>query len=217
MCGSIINWEIYAENVDDGKRRRRRGGKESSRSRGSRSTSRPADSAAPLLGLQVWRPVGLPPDSTGTGCYRLIGSQGVSSIIIPDDDQQFTLGPSLAYGIPFQPRDVLGFYVNISDSYEYNGVKIQSVPSGTSNMTVWYTENQIASTTDTVYLTGNSSDGDLHYYRHMAPAVSISIGKQSPRQIIHNTIIIFMFIKHRDLSMSLFSLDNEHRYNLHHS
>lgn len=175
MCGSIINWEIYAENNDRKRRRRKRGTMESSRMRGSRS----AGESAPLLGLQVWRPVppGIINDSTGAGCYSLVGSQGISSI--PDNEGQFTLSPSPVYDIPFQPGDVLGFYINIRNNDEYDGIHIRSAPSGIPNMMVWYTNNQIASTMDSVYLLiGNSPPGDLGYSSRVAPAISISIGKQ---------------------------------------
>ena len=175
MCGSVINWEIYAEN-NDKRRRRKRGAMESSRTRGSRSTG---SESGPLLGLQVWRPVppaGIINDSTGAGCYSLVGSQGISSI--PDNEGRFTLSPTPAYDIPFQHGDVLGFYVNIPDSVEdnINGINILSAP--VPNMMVWYTDNQIASTMDTFYLIGNSPPGDLSSSIRVAPAISISIGKQ---------------------------------------
>jgi hypothetical protein len=165
MCGNIINWMIYAENTRSEKR-------EDGLEESSMSTTDPADSAPPL-GLQVWRPVlPLTNDSTGTGCYSLVDSQGVSAIPINDDAQQLTLGPtSPAYDMPFQPGDVLGFYVNISDNDDYDGIEIQHVP----NITVWYAGT---STMDTVFI-GNNPPGHLHYSSRVAPAISIAIGKQS--------------------------------------
>ena len=172
MCGSIISWVIYAED-DDRKRRRRR----SESSRGSRNVPAGGPPAvnAPPLGLQVWRPVPPINDSTGAGCYILVGSQGISSI--PDDDGQLTLGPSRpSNNIPFQPGDVLGFYVNIprrsgddESEVEYDGISIQRAPG---NKIAWYAERQ---TMETVYLIGDG--GDLGYFSSVIPAISISTGK----------------------------------------
>ena len=125
-------------------------------------------------------PAGIINDSTGAGCYSLVGSQGISSIQIPDDNEghPFALSPSPVYEIPFQYGDVLGFYVNISNNNEYDDIHIVSAPSGIPNMMVWYTNNQIASTMDTAYFIGNNPPGDLDSSIRVAPAISISIGKQ---------------------------------------
>ena len=120
-------------------------------------------------------PAGIIDDSTGAGCYSLVGSQGISSI--PDNDGQFTLRPT-PHNIPFQHGDVLGFYVNMSNNNMYEDIHIVSAPSGIPNMMVWYTNNQIASTMDTAYFIGNNPPGDLDSSSRVAPAISISIGKQ---------------------------------------
>lgn len=147
---------------------------ESSPTRGSGSES------PPLLGLQVWRPVppaGIINDSTGAGCYSLVGSQGIIPSI-PENEGRFTLSPSPVYDIPFQHGDVLGFYVNISNNDEDDDINLNILSAPISNMMVWYTNNQIAST---IYLLiGNSPPGDLDSSSRVAPAISIAIGKQSP-------------------------------------
>ena len=159
---------------------------ESSRTRGLRSTG---SKSAPLLGLQVWRPVppaGIIDDSTGAGCYSLIGSQGISSIQADEipEGRPFTLRPSPVYDIPFQHGDVLGFFVNIPNNDEDDArdddINLNILSAPVSNMMVWYTDNQIASTMDTFYLIGNSPPVDLGSFSSVAPAISISIGKQSP-------------------------------------
>ncbi len=170
-CGNITTWEISANYIDPDKRRRRRETVDE-RSRGSRSV--PPAPSYPLLGLQVWRP--LPPinESTGTGCYSLVGSQG---IYIPEEfeDGELILRPSPpVYGIPFQPGDVLGFYVDIPSTGYYDGLDIQRAPG---DNTVWYTDDQIASTVPTYYFIGSSPLGTLTTLRNDAPAISIAISK----------------------------------------
>ena len=127
----------------------------------------------------MWRP--LPPidEFTGAGCYSLVGSQGISSIDIPDEDgDPVTLRPSLQSNIPFQPGDVLGFYIDIpdSDEIEYD-IEIQSAPG--NNHTVWYADDQnlITSTAPTYYFIGSSPPGTLATLRYEAPAISITIRK----------------------------------------
>ena len=141
--------------------------------------------SAPLLGLQVWRP--LPPiynESTGTGCYSLVGSQRISSIPEEIESRSLMLTPSRPCNIPFQPGDVLGFYVDTLNAEEFDsdGIRIQHAPG--INM-VWYSEsvnqNLIASTiSQTVYLIGDSPPGNLDSFSSVAPAISISIGKGYP-------------------------------------
>ena len=178
MCGSIISWEIYyyAEDNDEKRRRRR---SESSRGLRNVPAGGPPVVNAPPLGLQVWRPVPPINDSTGAGCYILIGSQGISSNLCDesDDEGQLTLRPpSESDNIPFQPGDVLGFYVNIpgcngndGSEVEYDGIRIRGAPG---NKIAWYAPRQ---TMETVYLIGD--DGDLNYSSSVIPAISISTGK----------------------------------------
>ena len=133
----------------------------------------------PLLGLQVWRP--LPPinESTGTGRYSLVGSQGISSISIPADGDGLILRPSRRINIPFQPGDVLGFYVSISNTNDYDGRDLEIQPA-LGNKTVWYTSTAIRQLTlrvPPVYLVENSTHGDLASSSSVAPAISIAVGK----------------------------------------
>ena len=171
MCGSIIDWEIYAD------RRRRRETDELTRDSDRSAPAVPS----PLLGIQVWRPVPPLDESTGTGCYSLVGSQGISSINIPDGDSDNDGGsnsniltPSERCDIPFQPGDVLGFYVDIPDDDMYDdGIRIRRAPG---NKMVWYTEDNIASS---YLIVGNNPPADLVTSTMIAPAISISISKLS--------------------------------------
>lgn len=185
-CGNITDWEIPATYFDPDKRRRRRRETldvEVELSRGARSDDQSAP-PRPILGIQVWRPV--PPIidvSMGTGCYSLVGSQGVSMISVPDSDEPLTIRPFLQPDIPFQPGDVLGFYVDVPDSDEIDYVGTEIHQSSTRNeIPVWYAESVddptlIASTVPTDYFIGNSPPGTLATSRFDAPAISIAISK----------------------------------------
>ena len=167
MCGNITSWMIYAVDTD----RRRRETNELL-ARGSRSI--PSAGSATLLGIQVWRP--LPPiyESEGTGCYRLVGSQGISSINLNNGG----LAPPVPCDIPFQPGDVLGFYVNIPDTDNHDHEDIEIRRAGGDEI-VWYSDNQmqIAPTIPTEYFIGNNPRGDLDRSSSRAPAISIAISK----------------------------------------
>lgn len=169
MCGNITDWTIYAFAGGIDRLRRET---EQLLSRGPRSIL----PAVPftLLGIQVWRP--LPPinEASGTGCYSLVGNQGISSITIPEDGG-FTLRPSSRCDIPFQPGDVLGFYIDIPPNSINNNMVIQRA---LGNNIVWYTENrQLIRRMPPVYLVGNNPPGDLRRSSSVAPAISIAIGK----------------------------------------
>ena len=65
------------------------------------------------LDLQVWRPSPTVDDSTGTGCYSLVGNNRFSDISLDGGVASF-LVPSPANYIQFQPGDVLGLYVEVA-------------------------------------------------------------------------------------------------------
>ena len=71
------------------------------------------------LDLQVWRPSPTVDDSTGTGCYSLVGNNRFSNIDLSDGVARIT--PSPQDYIQFQPGDVLGFYVEDANDGD-NGV-----------------------------------------------------------------------------------------------
>ena len=59
------------------------------------------------LDLQVWKPSPTVDDSSGTGCYSLVGNNRFTSISL-GDDQVARVSPSPQDYIQFQPGDVLG-------------------------------------------------------------------------------------------------------------
>ena len=120
--------------------------------------------------FQVWRPSSTVDDSTGTGCYSLVGSNRFSAIDLSDGVAQETLLPQ-DY-IQFRPGDVLGFYVEDAED-DNDGVVILTNPSSFTSELVWYAS--IAPTMATAYSVGSS--GVLNTLTRAAPVISISTGK----------------------------------------
>ena len=88
------------------------------------------------LDLQVWRPSPTTDDSTGTGCYSLVGNNRFVSITPSRGVVVAT--PSPQDYIQFQPGDVIGFYIEEA-SLLSNGA-INLIKSGTyANQLVWLT------------------------------------------------------------------------------
>ena len=121
------------------------------------------------LDLQVWRPSPTVNDSTGTGCYSLVGNNRFTDIRLLNRVAIVTSSPG-DY-IQFQPGDVLGVYVEeVSNSK--NGVAILS--NFTSEL-VWYASIAPAMTTsqngDCSYSVGSS--GVLNTAMNGAPVISI--------------------------------------------
>ena len=130
------------------------------------------------LDFQVWRPSPTVDDSTGTGCYSLVGNNRFTAISLNNRVAQVT--PSPQDYIQFQPGDVLGFYVEEAREAD-NGVVIltsyERISSFTSEL-VWYAS--IAPTMassqngDCPYSVG--SRGVLNTLTRAAPVISISTG-----------------------------------------
>ena len=135
------------------------------------------------IDFQVWRPLPTVDDSDGSGCYSLVGSNkftsirlsgGVASGLSPSPPDQDV--------IPFQPGDVLGFYVNIRGEPDENNrdgvVLLDSYESTTYSESVWYAriaQNMAASRSgDCPYSVGSS--GDLSISTQAAPVISIQTG-----------------------------------------
>ena len=133
------------------------------------------------LDLQVWRPSPTVDDSTGTGCYSLVGNNRFTSISLSGGVARVT--PSLQNYIQFRPGDVLGFYVEEAKEV-YDGVIILTSNSGTTSFTsetVWYARIVPSMATsqngDCPYSVG--SNGVLDTSTRGAPVISIRTGKNS--------------------------------------
>ena len=132
------------------------------------------------LDLQVWRPspTQVVNDSTGTGCYSLVGNNQFTSISPLVSPGVAIVTPSPGDYISFQPGDVLGVYVKRA-SISTDGVVILTHSPFDSSGYVWYAN--IAATTsqsdngDCPYSVGNG--GVLNSVVQGAPVISISISQ----------------------------------------
>ena len=111
-------------------------------------------------------------DSTGTGCYSLVGNNRFTSISL--SDQVAVVTPSPQDYIQFRPGDVLGFYV--AEARENNnGVVVLTSPSSFTSELVWYASIVPTMATsqngDCPYSIG--STGVLNTVTHAAPVISI--------------------------------------------
>ena len=130
------------------------------------------------LDLQVWRPSPTVNESTGTGCYSLVGNNkftSISSLIFPG---VAIVTPSPQDYISFQPGDVLGVYVEDVSVTTTDGVVVLTTSPFDSSGYVWYAS--IAATTSQngacPYSVGSS--GVLDSLIRGAPVISISISRQ---------------------------------------
>ena len=129
------------------------------------------------LDLQVWRPSPTVDDSTGAGCYSLVGNNRFTSITLSDGVAQVT--PSPQDYIMFQPGDVLGVYVEEARGNN-DGVVILTSFDGTTTFTsesVWYAIPSLTTSQngDCPYSVG--SNGVLDTSTRAAPVISISISR----------------------------------------
>ena len=128
------------------------------------------------LNFQVWRPSPTVDDSTGTGCYSLVGNNRFTSISLSGERAIVT--PSPQDYIQFQPGDVLGFYVEEARESS-GGVVILTSPSSFTSELVWYASIGPTMATslngDCPYSVG--SNGVLNTLTHAAPVISISTSK----------------------------------------
>ena len=139
------------------------------------------------LDFQVWRPSPTVDDSTGTGCYSLVGNNRFTSISLSGGVAIVT--PSPQDYIPYQSGDVLGFYVEsasriLTPTRSDNGVVIQITGSFTRE-TIWYAS--IAPTVatsrdlDCPYTVGTL--GVLNSNTRAAPVISIATSKLYPLSV----------------------------------
>ena len=124
-------------------------------------------------------------DSTGTGCYSLVGNNRFTSIPLSDGVAQVT--PSPQDYIQFRPGDVLGFYVEEAKG-DGDGVVILTTSGGTSTFTsesVWYAIPSMTTSqngaSDCPYSVGNN--GILNTLIQGAPVISISTGSKVIRYL----------------------------------
>ena len=145
-----------------------------------------------FLDLQVWRPSPTADDSTGTGCYSLVGNNRFTSISLSGGVAQVT--PSPQDYIMFRPGDVLGFYVEEARRAD-DGVVILTDPSSFTSELVWYASIAQAMATsqngDCPYSVG--SNGVLNTLTRAAPVISISTGENSKLKcLISFNIILYV-------------------------
>ena len=141
--------------------------------------------------FQVWRP------APNTGCYSLVDdfiSTEIPIGIAPSQTVNVArITPSLADQLQFQPRDVLGFYVESHGEGdgpagdENNGVALLT-SDGYASELVWYgsISDQTSRTGSCPYPTGTS--GILSLSTRAAPVISISITTYSC-QILSTTVV----------------------------
>ena len=126
------------------------------------------------LDFQVWRPSATVNNSTGAGCYSLVGNNRFTSISLSGGIVRVT--PSPQDYVQFQSGDVLGVYVesaSIRQPGATNGVVIQVQ---FTRDTIWYASIAPTMVTskggDCPYSVGNR--GMLSLSRRAAPVISIS-------------------------------------------
>ena len=128
--------------------------------------------------LQVWRPSPTVDDSTGTGCYSLVGNNrftlstligGIAESLVPSPPQDY---------IQFQSGDVLGLYVEEALGVTAGVVILTSPKSYTSEL-VWYASiapNMATSQNGDCPYSVGSNGGVLNTLVQAAPVISISTG-----------------------------------------
>ena len=162
MCGNITEWGVDVR--PDG-----------------RSHQLP-DGTPYTLDLQVWRPSPSVDDSTGTGCYSLVGNNRFTLSTLTGGIAE-SLVPSPSNYIMFRPGDVLGVYVEEADGNNNNGVVVLTTSDDISTFTsesLWYASIIPTMATslngDCPYSVG--SNGILNDVTAGAPVISISTGNK---------------------------------------
>ena len=130
------------------------------------------------IDFQVWRPSPTMNNSTGAGCYSLVGNNRFTSISLSGGVARVT--PSPQDYIQFQPNDVLGFYIESANpvtSRPPNGLVLQTNPARFTSELVWF-----ASIAPSVAASQNrdctcpysvGSNGILNTLTRAAPVISI--------------------------------------------
>ena len=128
------------------------------------------------LDLQVWRPSPTVNNSTGTGCYSLVGNNRFTSISL--SKRVAIVTPSPQDYIQFRSGDVLGFYVEEAKKDD-DGVVVLTSSSSFISELVWFASiaPTMATSQNGVSLYSVGSNGDLDTSTHAAPVISISTSK----------------------------------------
>ena len=143
------------------------------------------------LDFQVWRPSPTVNNSTGTGCYSLVGNNRFTSISPIVSPGVARVTPSPQDYIPFQPGDVLGVFVEDA-SLENDGVVILTSHTFNSD-NVWY-----ASIDETTSQNGGcpysvgSNGGVLNTFLRGAPVISIQTSESVAWYIEHSIFTYFL-------------------------
>ena len=149
----------------------------------------------------MWRPSPTTNNSTGIGCYSLVGSNRFTSLSLTTYFARVT--PSPQDHIRFQPGDVLGFYLQLrsrlSRTVSSEGVVMLTSPSKFASVQVWYasvapTKAASLMGTDCPYSVG--SDGALNSLSKAAPFISISTGKYiiNPLSICLSVCLLSLYL-----------------------
>ena len=120
-------------------------------------------------------------NSTGTGCYSLVGNNVFTSISLSGGIARVT--PSPQDYIQFRPGDVLGFYIENASirapGENPNGLVLQTSPSRFTSELMWYASVAPTLATsqngDCPYSVGSS--GVLNILTRAAPVISITASK----------------------------------------
>ena len=124
--------------------------------------------------FQVWRPSRTVEDSTGTGCYSLVGNNRFTSISLRGGLARAT--PSSQDYIQFQPGDVLGFYMESDEDDPRPGIVVNS--DNVNREVVWYASiDPSEATKGCPYPWPTESDELSITLTHAAPIISISTSK----------------------------------------
>ena len=135
--GIIHHWEIYVRNsaCDDERRRRRQ-----------ECESESSVAIELSFDLQVLRPI-TERDTDGGDCYRVVGNHSVVACMLQRNGL-YKIAPSAEHNIPFQPGDVIGFYVkttvgesDVDTNIGVSELTIRGAGSEFTNELVWYTAN----------------------------------------------------------------------------
>ena len=129
--------------------------------------------------LQIWRPS----PTVNPECYSLVNDHSVISTNIDSSGRVARVTSVPQDQLLFQPRDVLGFYVESHGSSDNpdgnadNGVVLLNNGSHTSEL-VWFasidvTQSQTSQSGSCPYSVG--IDGTLNSSTHAAPVISISV------------------------------------------
>ena len=136
-----------------------------------------------ILDLQVWRPS---PTVHTTGCYSLVGNNRFTSVLLSGGVARVT--PLPQNRIPFQPGDVLGFYVESTRVSNAGSRGVVILNGGFQTEEVWYANiaHYTPSNPTCPYAVGPHRV--LNTFTNGAPVISVSTSKHSYTYMHNNNI-----------------------------